>query len=111
MALPAVPALPMGVAGKHWGRRGQWGPLIPAVAKLQPGLGCSGLSSTWSPRTPGQMVGLHKQPALTTARMPAMWKEFSIQPCPDPELPPSTIPTLLQTGTWRLEMFTPSLVC
>lgn len=53
MALPAVPALPMGVAGKHWGRqRGQWGPLdsCSCQAAAWPG-GAPGLSSTWSPRT------------------------------------------------------------
>lgn len=54
MALPAVPALPMGAAGKHWGRqRGQWGLLgsCSCQAAARPG-GAPGLSSTWSPRTP-----------------------------------------------------------
>ena len=51
MALPAVPALPMGAAGKHWGRqRGQWGPLDSCSCQM------------------------------TTARdVPAVWKQPSIQ--------------------------------
>lgn len=63
MALPAVPALPMGVAGKHWGRQREASGGLDSCscqAAARPGvlLVCPHVV----PKNPGQMVGLHKQP-------------------------------------------------